>query len=151
MYKGLGRPVAISSCKYVGIDIGGRGMDAGFGDGGAGSTGSALPLLGGLEFADGALLRPSRSSGGGREALMGASGLKEFLRVGNDCAGCWKLDLRRLVGGVDSVLDPPKLGRPVLRTRGWVPSDLKGSAFSEPVGCIDWSFSAIDGRMLVSA
>jgi hypothetical protein len=87
MYNGLGRPVASSNCNTVGIDIGGRGIVAGTGEGGAGSTGSARPLAAALELAGGALCRPSRSRGGGREAE--ASGLNEFRRVGSAAVECW--------------------------------------------------------------
>ena len=38
MYKGEGRPDDNSSCRYVGTDNGGRGIDGGIGDGRAGST-----------------------------------------------------------------------------------------------------------------
>jgi hypothetical protein len=87
MYNGLGRPVASSNCSTVGMDMGGSGIVAGIGEGGAGSTGSARPLAAALGLAGGALCRPSRSRGGGREAE--ANGLNEFRRVGNDGAGCW--------------------------------------------------------------
>jgi hypothetical protein len=38
IYKGEGRPDESSSCRYVGTDSGGSGMDGGMGDGKAGSV-----------------------------------------------------------------------------------------------------------------
>lgn len=60
MYRGDGLDDASSSCKYVGIDIGGNGIDCAIGDGG-GSGIDALLKLSGKGFTDGL-----RSNGSGR-------------------------------------------------------------------------------------
>jgi len=44
MYSGDGRDEDNSSCKYVGIDIGGRGIDWGIGEGGSTPDDLAVPL-----------------------------------------------------------------------------------------------------------
>ena len=124
MYNGLGRAPASSSWSTVGIDMGGSGMEGGIGDGSGGSGASALLLLVAFEPVGAATVRPFRSRGWGRGA-----GLNEFRRVGRDCVGCWPLDLRRLVGGVETVLET-RVGLPVWTTRGLVPSDRSISASS---------------------
>jgi hypothetical protein len=58
MYNGDGRDDESSSCRYVGIDIGGRGMDCGIGDGGSIAEGFNVPFAGGLTLL--------RSKGSGR-------------------------------------------------------------------------------------
>lgn len=78
--------------------MGGSGMEGGIGDGSGGSNASGLLWVAVLEAEDGAMLRRFMSKGGGR-----GPGLYEFRRVGSDWPGCWPLDLRRLVGGVETV------------------------------------------------
>jgi hypothetical protein len=56
MYNGDGLDDDNSSCKYVGIDIGGRGIDCGIGEGGC--SGAVEPFATGLELV-------LRSSGSG--------------------------------------------------------------------------------------
>ena len=58
MYNGDGLDEDISSCKYVGIDIGGRGIDCGIGDGGCSNNAGFFALDDGLDWA--------RSKGSGR-------------------------------------------------------------------------------------
>src|SRR3569833_2042036 len=128
MYKGLGRCPASSSCSTVGIDMGGRGIADGIGDGGRGSAESGRGV--GVAFeAEPAKLPPIsrlRLRGGGR-----GSGWKELRRLDDTCVGAWVLDFRRRVGGVDSVL-VYSVGLPGGWNRPLGPSDcwysLRGSA-----------------------
>jgi hypothetical protein len=63
MYNGDGLDEESSSCKYVGIDMGGRGIDCGTGDGG---SFAALLLAFGVALVEMLL----RSKGSGRAALV---------------------------------------------------------------------------------
>ena len=64
MYNGDGLDEESSSCRYVGIDMGGRGMDCGIGDGGS----FAGPLLA-LDVVFVEMLFRSRGSGRGPELI----------------------------------------------------------------------------------
>ena len=58
MYRGDGRDDESSSCKYVGIEVGGRGMDCGIGDGGCSGNGDLFvpkSLLAGCPISSGSI------------------------------------------------------------------------------------------------
>jgi len=107
--------------------MGGSGMFGGMGDNGRGSF--VLPRAAGVGLADGrAWLVLSRCRGGGR-----CAGWNELRRADGDRAGGWLLDFRRLVGGVESVLDDAS-GRTAVRAPDSVAPADSGWSLGERSG-----------------